>query len=239
MPNQLERGPLLIADLSGYTHYMASIDLDGSHVVSELLDTIATALHPFEVVKLEGDAVFCRTAEGAVSARETLSLITRAYERFIDHADRITNESGCGCQACHLLPGLGLKFVVHHGEYAVHRIAGYPELVGAEVIVAHRLLKNTVGTQWGHRDYVLLTRQWADAVGLDARTLGGDAHSEAYAHIGSVECVVVNLGADDGGAVTLGTGRESAAVSRCTYAGDGLAASQSEVVVKLDTKGAR
>ena len=79
MTVQLEQGSLLIADLSGYTHYMASIDLDGSHVVCELLDTVATELAPFEVVKLEGDAVFCQAVDGTVSGDETLALITRAF----------------------------------------------------------------------------------------------------------------------------------------------------------------
>jgi hypothetical protein len=225
---QLERGSLLIADLSGYTHYMSSIDLDAIHVVSELLDTIATELTPYEVVKLEGDAVFCQALDGTVGGDETLSLITRAYERFLEHANRITDDSGCGCPACSLLPGLGLKFVLHHGEYAIHRIAGLPELVGPEVILVHRLLKNAVGTQWGHRDYVLLTEQWAQALGLESAELSGEAHSEAYEHIGTVKCRVLNLAGGDGQAGALEAPDASAVSTQCTYTGSDDAATNAD-----------
>ena len=203
---RIERGSLLIADLSGYTHYLASVDLEAIHVVCELLDTIATAFSPYEVVKLEGDAVFCQAFDGAVSGEDTLALISQAYEQFVDHATRINTNSGCSCPACDLLPGLGLKFVVHHGEYAVHDIAGRAELVGPDVIVAHRLLKNAVGTQWGQRDYVLLTEQWADDLGVDVTTLGGEQHSEAYEHIGTVKCLILNLSTTDAERTLSGLG---------------------------------
>jgi hypothetical protein len=84
--------------------------------------------------------------DGTVGGDETLSLITRAYERFLEHAHRITDDSGCGCPPCSLLPGLGLKFVLRHGEYAIDRIAGLPELVGAEVI----LVTGCSRTRWVH-----------------------------------------------------------------------------------------
>jgi hypothetical protein len=217
-----ERGSLLIADLSGYTHYMSSIELDAVHVVSELLDRIAMELAPYEVVKLEGDAVFCRAADGTVTGEETLSLITGSYERFVEHAARISGDGGCACPACSLLPGLGLKFVLHHGEYAIHRIAGLPELVGPEVILVHRLLKNTVGRQWGHRDYVLLTEQWGRALGLDLGELRGEPHTEAYEHIGTVQCVVLNLSGAGGEAGLLEPPPASATSTQCTYVGAGM-----------------
>ena len=216
---RLERGSLLIADLSGYTHYMASIDLDTIHVVCELLDRVATALSPFEVVKLEGDAVFCHALDGAVEGEDTLSLITAAYEAFLEHASWISNDSGCSCPACNLLPGLGLKFVLHHGEYAIHRIAGSAELVGPDVIAVHRLLKNAAGTQWGRRDYVLLTQQWARDLDVDVAALSGEQHSESYDHIGTIDCVILNLASADGRAAVLEPRDQTETPSQCTYVG--------------------
>lgn len=216
---RVEQGPLLIADLSGYTHYMASVDLEASHVVCELLDTVATSLEPFEVAKLEGDAVFCRAPHGAISGTGTLDRITEAYCRFVEHAGRINTQSGCRCPACGLLPGLGLKFVLHHGEYAVHEIAGSTELVGPEVILVHRLLKNAVGTQWGHRDYVLATEQWAQRTGVELDVLGGERHAEAYEHIGEVRCVVLNLATTADDVPVLEPRLSDARRSRCTYPG--------------------
>ena len=40
--------------------------------------------------------------------------------------------------------GLDLKFCAHLGSFVEHDVAGSRELVGSDVILAHRLLKNTV-----------------------------------------------------------------------------------------------
>ena len=47
------------------------------------------------------------------------------------------------------MPRLDLKIVVHHGSVIRHRIAGREELVGSDVIVAHRFLKNHVVERLG------------------------------------------------------------------------------------------
>jgi hypothetical protein len=229
---RVERGSLLIADLSGYTHYMTSIDLDAIHVVCELLDTIANTLSPFEVVKIEGDAVFCHALDGTVGGEDTLALVTAAYEAFLGHARWISNDGGCSCPACNLLPGIGLKFVLHHGEYAIHRIAGTAELVGTDVITVHRLLKNAAGTQWGNRDYVLLTQQWAEALGVDVTALSGERHSESYEHIGTIDCVILNLASADGRATALEPRKRSETPSRCTYVGTDLSPGPTPVVFR-------
>jgi hypothetical protein len=92
-------------------------------------------------------------------------------------------------------------------------------------------LKNTVGTQWGHRDYVLLTEQWARDVGVDVARLGGERHSEVYEHIGNVECLVLNLAAADGRPAVLEPRAAGAQSSRCSYSGDQvLSASTAEAV---------
>lgn len=46
---------------------------------------------------------------------------------------------------------LDLKFVVHCGPYAAHVVAGREELVGYDVILVHRLLKNQVADAIGTR----------------------------------------------------------------------------------------
>jgi Protein of unknown function (DUF2652) len=48
----------------------------------------------------------------------------------------------CTCNSCARIHDLDLKFVIHHGDYVIHRIANQEELAGPDVIVAHRLLKN-------------------------------------------------------------------------------------------------
>jgi hypothetical protein len=101
------------------------------------------------------------------------------------------------CQACVILPSLELKFVVHHGPFVVHRIAGRERLLSAAVNVAHRLLKNSVTQQTGYRAYLFVT----DAAAQQLRMLPdvGVAHDERYTDVGSVSGIVVGLGTSGSG----------------------------------------
>ena len=49
---------------------------------------------------------------------------------------------------------LRLKLVVHSGEALFHQILGFQELAGVDVIIVHRLLKNSVEAD----QYLLMQR---------------------------------------------------------------------------------
>ena len=52
-----ERAFLAIADVSGYTNYLAGVELDHSQdILSDLTVTVVEAMAPFQLLKLEGDA---------------------------------------------------------------------------------------------------------------------------------------------------------------------------------------
>ena len=57
---QPEPACLLIADISGYTCYLAGAELDHAQdVLADLMTTVIGALRPaFRLAKLEGDAAF-------------------------------------------------------------------------------------------------------------------------------------------------------------------------------------
>jgi hypothetical protein len=50
----------LIADISGYTRYLAGVELDHAQdILADLIGSVVTALRPnFALAKLEGDAAF-------------------------------------------------------------------------------------------------------------------------------------------------------------------------------------
>jgi uncharacterized protein YndB with AHSA1/START domain len=75
----------------------------------------------------------------------------------------------------------------------IHEIAGSRELVGRDVIVAHRLLKNSITKQTGLRGYALLTQSCLQRFGLDPSILGMTAHVEAYEDVGEIAGHVLNL----------------------------------------------
>jgi hypothetical protein len=79
-----------------------------------------------------------------------------------------------------------LKFIVHSGEFDKQKIGNREELIGPEVVVAHRLLKNSVSP----REYALLTSAY-----LDGQNCGVPASEGAdqYEDVGKVDYVVSDL----------------------------------------------
>jgi Protein of unknown function (DUF2652) len=166
------RGTLLLADISGYTSFLNGvagahrallIDTDGPppayDFVSGLLDRIVSALvPPFRFVKFEGDAVFVIADEPAAAIRgETLLDLLRASNAAFEAGLASNAGESCDCGYCSNGPALGLKFVVHHGEFVTHQIFGQQEVAGPDVILAHRLLKNHARDLIGARPYVLVS----------------------------------------------------------------------------------
>jgi uncharacterized protein YndB with AHSA1/START domain len=84
------------------------------------------------------------------------------------------------------IPDLNLKFVAHVGPVVRQQMAGLDELIGRDVIVVHRLLKNTVTETTDATAYALLTDACTTALGLRPTELGMQAHSESYEVVGEV-----------------------------------------------------
>jgi hypothetical protein len=104
--------------------------------------------------------------------------------------------TSCDCDACRRIPSLGLKFLAHHGSFVEHDVAGQRELVGADVILIHRLLKNSITESTGLRGYALLTDACSRYLGIDTDSTSMREHRESYEHIGDVAAHVLDLELD-------------------------------------------
>ena len=154
------RGPLLLADISGYTAFLQAVGAaHGAQMaamdepppayplMTGLLDGIVERVAPpFRLSKLEGDAVFAYApdAEFRLRGSSVIECMQSCYDTYCERRDATENLMLCNCAACALLGTLELKFVLHHGDYVVQRIAGSEELLGPDVNMAHLLLKNSV-----------------------------------------------------------------------------------------------
>src|SRR5438045_6851046 len=136
----------LIADISGYTRYLAGVELDHAQdILADLVGTVVTALRPnFPLAKLEGDAAFMSMTAEKVDGSMLLDTIERCYFGFRRRRRDVRQATSCECTACVRIPDLDLKFVVHQGSAILQKVAGRQELLGSDVIVVHRLLKNDV-----------------------------------------------------------------------------------------------
>jgi len=188
---------LLIADISGYTSYLAGSELDHAQdILADLMTTVVGSMRPgFRLAKLEGDAAFAYVLTDRIDGSQLLDTVDRTYFAFRRRLRDIAQATACECNACVLMPRLDLKIVAHHGSIIRHRIAGREELVGSDVIVAHRLLKNHVVDRLRIPAYALFSSQCVAAMGIDPVALGMAEYKDDYEGIGEVVGWVHDLGA--------------------------------------------
>src|SRR5262249_21664016 len=86
---------------------------------------------------------------------------------------------------------------VHHGEMVKQKMGGREELAGRDVILVHRLLKNTVSEKVGSRAYALYSDACIQTMGIDPVVQGLVEHGETIDIIGDVKLWLSDL--DEGG----------------------------------------
>ncbi len=153
---------LVMVDISGYTqfvNYHRTSVLHAEEIISELLEAVIDrAKFPLQLNKLEGDAAFLFTeitAEPTAVAADVSDQILRFFDAFKLKQQSLVNHAagGCPCDACTNIHQLQLKAVAHSGQAVFKQIKQFNELAGEDVILVHRLLKNSVSAG----EYILLT----------------------------------------------------------------------------------
>ncbi|OBH07039.1 hypothetical protein A5696_01435 [Mycobacterium sp. E2699] len=151
----IRRAVLLIADIGGYTHYMNWNRTHLAHAqltVAGLLEAVIDAGKGLKLAKLEGDAAFFWAPDGNAKVL-VCDRLSRMRGAFLAQRERFKADIACECASCSQLDNLSLKFVVHEGEVAEQRVKRHVELAGVDVILVHRMLKNSVPVL----EYVLMT----------------------------------------------------------------------------------
>ena len=196
MTDGLERGYLLLADLSGYTAYLAESEPEhGPMIAGDFIETVVGQLRgAFRLEKLEGDAAFLWAPVDRVSGATLLDAVDAAYFGFQRRLQSVSQATACSCEACTRMPQLDLKFVVHLGDVLRQHIAGREELAGRDVIIAHRLLKGSSVERVGAHSYLLLTDAALVGLDLDASSLGTVPLTEAYEGLGPIHGHLLDLG---------------------------------------------
>lgn len=194
-----ERAVLLIADIGGYTDYMRSHRMSLAHAevnTSRMLEKMIDAAPAFDLIEIEGDAAFLSrpagTGEPETTVTEILQTAVSMHRAF--HLERqYVAKNLCPCAGCKEASNLKLKFVAHIGEVATQRIRGRIKLVGIDVILVHRLLKNPVWIP----EYVLLSEELHDS-GETSLPESVYEISPELEGIGTVKAYFVDVGDLDG-----------------------------------------
>lgn len=186
---------LLIADLSGYTGYLANAEPEEAPLIAgDLVETVVASLvPPFQLAGLEGDAAFLHVDPSRMDGPGLLAAIGSTYEAFRHRVESLRLATSCECSACRTVPELDLKFFVHVGTVLHQRIAGRDELAGREVILVHRLMKDSAPAQSGATSYALITAAAVEALAIDPVGAGLQAVSQEYEHLGVVDAHVLDV----------------------------------------------
>jgi Protein of unknown function (DUF2652) len=156
-----ERALLLIADIGGYTEYMLTHRMSLAHAeinTARLLEAVIDAAGDFDLIEIEGDAAFLSRQADTLDGDDTVAAVTRAVvgmHRAFHRERRYVAANLCPCDGCVQADNLKLKFVAHIGEVSPQTIRDRRKLVGIDVILVHRLLKNPVQAP----EYVLFSEE--------------------------------------------------------------------------------
>jgi hypothetical protein len=194
MSTATQHGYLVIADISGYTSFLAGTELEHSQeILADLLTTICEKIESVLTLhKLEGDAVFAYIPESKITRGETiLELMESTYVTFRDKQLSMKRATTCTCNACRAIPTLDLKFIAHHGDYVIQQVRDIREMVGTDVNLVHRLLKNHVAESTGWRAYMLITERCLDHLNLNLENT--HVQMEEYEHLGEVKTYNIDL----------------------------------------------
>ena len=186
---------VILADISGYTKFMVENQMSAVHgqqYITLLIETLLREVDiPLHLQEIEGDALFLYAEDPGsdeqweeVLAQVRLKLM-RFFDAFYEGVVLANDASPCKCAICKNAGDLALKIIVHSGTAVFHMIGGFDKVSGADIILAHRLLKNSVPDD----EYLLMTDTAYADVGqkMDGQFLQG---SESYDGFGSVNTFV-------------------------------------------------
>jgi hypothetical protein len=190
----IEQGYLVLADLSGYTTFVASSEVDhAQQILVNVFALLRRLLTPtLQLAEIEGDALFLFAPDRRVGRGETvLELIESTYVGFRDRLQAMRRAITCPCQACQAVPSLDLKFVTHYGDYVLQDLTGAAKPFGSCVNLAHRLLKNRIAEATGWPAYALFTESALQRMGV--RPEGLHTQLESYPHLGETPVAALDL----------------------------------------------
>lgn len=152
-----KQGTLLcLPDISGFTEFMTDVDHDlASKVIPALLNEIIYAnTIGLKVSEIEGDAVFFYKKEPLPSFDALVDQCLHFYQDFYAQLNVLKKEYQNHEKAQAIPEILGLKIILHYGQnIGMTQIGNRIKLLGEDVIVAHKLLKNSIE----ENEYLLFT----------------------------------------------------------------------------------
>lgn len=193
----LESAFFCVPDITGFTKFIATADISFSReVIPALLRKLIDCnILKMKVGEIEGDAIFFYKTGRLPSVSRVASQCTALYQTFSDFITSIKENDPENYQLYLADSQLGLKIIIHYGHISIANIKGRIKLLGEDVIIAHKLLKNKIPDF----NYILLTEKYLSKI-KDRKNLQQWFHwerlrtgFESYEYLGEVPYRFITL----------------------------------------------
>lgn len=187
---------ICIPDISGFTQFMSDTDIElSAKVIPSLLNKVIYANEiGLKVSEIEGDAILFYKNGVLPNFKQLVNQCRQFYTEFYDQLAILKKQNKQSKNSA--FPNvLGLKIILHYG----HQVSAVPvgkniKLMGEDVIIAHRLLKNSIPFD----EYILFSNDLLSQYSkeqVDVHLEWGDLHKKhtSYEHIGDVDYSYISL----------------------------------------------
>lgn len=194
--NSTQRVFFYIPDISGFTAFIKCLDdpKEAARIIHDLLNSIINAnIFGLRIAEIQGDAILFYRFGPPLNLIE---LEKQTLKTFIDFHN-ILNKTGSRHHIPReVLDKITIKFVVHYGVVGTTMVNNELKLVGMDMIIANKILKNNIVG----REYLLMTDAYLSTQKHDiflyrknfnwCRLLSGNCH---YEHIGDIRFSHISL----------------------------------------------
>jgi len=175
-----------IPDIGGFTKFIAETEIQHSqHIIQELLELLVDANSlGMKVGEFEGDAVLFYRNGAPPSLEQLVQQARKMYLDFHSHLKKMEFKRICQCGACASAGSIALKMVAHFGSASTMQVKDHVKFIGKDIIIAHRLLKNSVTVP----EYLLVSGQTLSRIENAHEPIDSFAKgSDAYESLGTIE----------------------------------------------------
>ncbi|PJJ54406.1 DUF2652 domain-containing protein [Hymenobacter chitinivorans] len=146
---------LFIPDISGFTRFIQeSGSVLAPQLIADLLEILVEAnTLNMEVSEIQGDAILFYRLGPPPTVQEVVTQCRRIFLDFQNYVRLVERDLDSELSAALRSHDLTIKIIVHFGRVSVAQIRQFTKLMGRDVIVVHRLLKNNVTGN----EYILLS----------------------------------------------------------------------------------
>ncbi|WP_207536230.1 DUF2652 domain-containing protein [Desertivirga arenae] len=151
-----------VPDITGFTKFIATADISFSKdFIAGLLRRLINAnMLRMNIGEIEGDAIFFYRTGRLPAIKQVAKQCQSLFETFYNYIDVVQKEDPENYEKHLANGGLGLKIIIHFGHISSANIKGRTKLIGEDVIITHKLLKNGIEEY----EYILLTESYLNKI---------------------------------------------------------------------------